>query len=259
MIIFRTNFIILALFVTIALGMVPALASSGTAQEFVIYTDDVILGRITSITPDPDAGELSVTITSLARGMNTPQPAKVGDTLLQNDVIILVPGASANVKFADRPESTLRGGPEGTGFVIRRGTVAVVTETPEAADVVATETMLQQRTYTIPSELSGQIKSVTIYDTGGNEDYILRGGEKILAKRNMEIKGGDKIYIVGKYSIELSNGKILPPGTIWTINEPVKTLETVPEQEWLVTFVQPFFGAWDDFKRGFATFFSSGY
>ncbi|MDO8872906.1 MAG: hypothetical protein Q7V05_09295 [Methanoregula sp.] len=213
--IYRTTLIVMALFVSVALCMIPASADT-TAQDIVINSDDTVLGRITSIMPDPNAGEMSVTITSITRGMIAPQPAKVGDTLLKDDLIIIVPGAFAKVKFADRAESTLGGGTEGNGFVIRRGTATGVTEKPDVAETVVTQTKLQQRTYTIPLE-SGQLKMVTIIATGGNEDYILRGGENIPVKRGMEIKVGDQIFIIGEYSIELSEDKNLAPSTIWTV------------------------------------------
>ncbi|GEM_PF-2088567 len=217
----------------VALCMIPASADN-MAQDIVINSGDTVLGTITSITLDPDAGAYSVTITNPTRGINVPQQAKVGDTLLPDDLIMLVPGASASVKFADRAESTLSGGTDGNGFAIRRGTV------PEVI-----QTKFQKRTYTIPLE-SGQLKTVTIIATGGNEDYILRGGETMKVSRGMEIKTGDQIFIVGEYSIQLSEDYHLAPGTIWTIAESKETQETGVEK-----------GYFDQFIDTIGNFFSS--
>jgi hypothetical protein len=80
----------------------------------------------------------------------------------------------------------------------------------------------------------------------------------------MEIKGGDKIFVVGKYSIGLSEDKYLPPGTVWTINEMAKTPDKTPTSvssqgfaEALAEWLQPFYGIMNDIERGFSAFFTS--
>lgn len=255
--------IVMGLSVFIALCMVPVQAASENAQDLVIFSDETVLGTVTSITQDKDAGALSVTITSLSRGISV-QPAKTGDTLLESDVIMIVPGASARVRFADRPETTLAGGSGGTAYAIRRGAAAMTIKTPEVTTVVTTGTAPGQRTYTIPRGSDGQLKTVTITSTGGAEDYIMRGGAKIPIKTGMDIRGGDRIFIIGKYSVGLSEDKYLPPGTVWTITEMEKTPVTPAGDgadagfagtiyEWL----KPFQGIFDDIEKGLGSFFTS--
>ena len=204
--IYRRTLIVIALFVSVAFCMIPASADT-MAQDIVINSDDTVLGTITSITPDPDAGEMSVTITSITRGMMTPQTAKIGDTLVQDDIIMIVPGAFVKVNFADRAESTLSGGTEGAGFVIRRG-----------------EPQLKEVTFTIPTDSNGQLKEIRIDDIGSSSNYILRQGNKITIAKGTKIEVGDQVVVTDSF-IQLDqsikndrnvDSDMLREGMIWT-------------------------------------------
>ncbi|MCK9630100.1 MAG: hypothetical protein M0R30_00510 [Methanoregula sp.] len=92
--------------IIILLVFIPAVtAQAGQTTFLTVQTSDTILGRVVSITAT-DAGSYSVTIT---RNMNV-IPAKIGDTLLDGDIVTLVPGAFANIQLVDQPDVTMLGG-----------------------------------------------------------------------------------------------------------------------------------------------------
>lgn len=113
--------IVLLLLVVVAIP--PVAGEAGQTTFLTVQTSDTVLGRVVSIT-ESDAGSYSVTIT---RNMNV-KPAKSGDTLLDGDIVTLVPGAFANVQLVDRPDVTLLGGgTDGLGARISRAGGAPVT------------------------------------------------------------------------------------------------------------------------------------
>ncbi len=113
--------IVLLLLVVVAIP--PIAGQAGQNTFLTVQTSDSVLGRVVSITA-ADAGSYSVTIT---RNMNV-KPATIGDTLLDGDIITLVPGAFANIQLVDRPDITmLGGGTSGLAALISRAGGAPVT------------------------------------------------------------------------------------------------------------------------------------
>jgi hypothetical protein len=96
---------VLFLLLLVVIAVPLAGAQAGQTTFLTVQTSDTILGRVVSITA-ADAGSYSVTIT---RNMNV-KPAKIGDTLLDGDIVTLVPGAFANLQLVDRPDVTMLGG-----------------------------------------------------------------------------------------------------------------------------------------------------
>ncbi len=114
---------LIVLLLLVVLAIPPAAAQAGQTTYLTVQTSDTVLGRVVSITA-ADAGSYSVTIT---RNMNV-QPAKAGDTLLDGDIVTLVPGAFANIQLVDRPDVTmLGGGTSGLAALISRAGGAPVT------------------------------------------------------------------------------------------------------------------------------------
>lgn len=115
---------------------VSAQASSHTTLQ--VYTDETVLGRIASITPASDIGAYAITIT---RGTSV-QPAMVGDTLRDKDIITIQRGSFADIQLVDRSDKTmLGGGTGGTAILLERagalpGQEAAVTQAPASEDEV---------------------------------------------------------------------------------------------------------------------------
>gem|GEM_PF-1600235 len=114
---------VIVLLLLVVITIPPASGQTGQNTFLTVQTSDTVLGRVVSITA-ADAGSYSVTIT---RNMNM-NPAKPGDSLLDGDIITLVPGSFADIQLVDRPDVTmLGGGTSGLAALISRAGGAPVT------------------------------------------------------------------------------------------------------------------------------------
>jgi hypothetical protein len=133
---FRNVVILLAL---IALSVSPATGQAVQNTFLTVQTDETVLGRVVSVIQVPEIGQYSVTIT---RGTSV-LPAKVGDTLLHNDVITLQRGAFADIQLVDRGDITmLGGGTDGMAARISRTGAAAMTKTTHVTTISPLKTPL---------------------------------------------------------------------------------------------------------------------
>lgn len=116
----NTRSITLSLPLLLGVLLICCTAVAGQAASHTtiqVYTDEMVLGRVTSITPASDIGAYAITIT---RGTSA-QPAMVGDTLRHKDVITIQRGSFAEIQLVDRSDPTmLGGGSGGTAILLER-------------------------------------------------------------------------------------------------------------------------------------------
>ncbi|MDD3977161.1 MAG: hypothetical protein PHI15_03275 [Methanomicrobium sp.] len=217
----------LILILGVILLCIPLAAGQAVSQTTIqVYTDEDILGRITSITANNDIGVYSVTIT---RGMSV-SPAQVGDTLKHKDVITLQKGSFADIQLVDRSEKTmLGGGTGGTAILIEKaGGSSAKGATPEV-----TESESGSRTVYVETEY-GDVGSIKFIE--GKGKIWIGGGNKLSYQATVSypLIDGDVLTVTEGYAVvELHDSRVL------TVNEGDKLYLYKKEPQKPESFLDP--------------------